>query len=103
MQLESIIKDFVIKHLYFVEDGTLTEDTSFLESGVIDSMGVMELVEFVQSRFGIKVQPHEIVVAHFDSVRKLAQFVEHRLSAAGRPAGAGEATGAAAIPALVGR
>ena len=79
MQTEKQIKEFILKNLYFAEDNTLDDDASFLETGVVDSTGVMELVAFVEAEFGVKVEPQEIVVENFDSVRKVADFVRRKL------------------------
>jgi acyl carrier protein len=79
MQIENKIKEFILKNLYFTENNTLDDDASFLETGVVDSTGVMELVSFVEAEFGVKVEPQEIVVENFDSVRKVADFVRRKL------------------------
>jgi len=56
MQIENEIKQFILKNLFFAEDNTtLDEDASFLETGVVDSTGVMELVAFVEAEFGVPV------------------------------------------------
>ena len=75
MQIEEQIRQFILQNLYFVEDNSFSEDASFLETGVVDSMGVMELVAFIHSEFGVTAESHEVVVENFDSVRKLANFV----------------------------
>jgi len=53
-----------------------------LAEGVIDSMGAMELVAFVESEFKIKVEMSEVVVKNFDSIRKMADFVRRKLGIA---------------------
>lgn len=80
MNTESQIKEFILKNLYFAEGNTLNDDDSFLETGVVDSTGVMELVAFVQAEFGVTVEPQEIVVENFDSIRKVARFIRRKLS-----------------------
>ncbi|HWX21808.1 MAG TPA: acyl carrier protein [Candidatus Binatia bacterium] len=80
MQIENQIKQFILKNLYFAEDNALDDNASFLETGVVDSTGVMELVAFIQAEFGVTVKPQEIVVENFDSVRKVARFVRRKLS-----------------------
>lgn len=80
MKIESKIKEFILKNLYFAEDNALDDDDSFLETGVVDSTGVMELVAFVQSQFGVTVEPQEIVVENFDSVNKVARFIRQKLA-----------------------
>jgi|SRR5579859_5136122 len=86
MNMENQIRRFILQNLYFTEDTSLSDDASFLETGVVDSMGVMELVAFVQSEFGVTVEPQEVVVENFDSVSKLANFVRRKLSLSKRGA-----------------
>ena len=80
MKIESQIKEFILKNLYFAEGNRLSDDDSFLETGVVDSTGVMELVAFVQAEFGVTVKSQEIVVENFDSIRKVARFIRRKLS-----------------------
>jgi acyl carrier protein len=79
MSIEEKIRDFILKNLYYTDNADLTEDMSFLAEGVIDSMGAMELVAFVESEFGIKVEMSEVVVKNFDSICKMAAFVRRKL------------------------
>jgi len=79
MEIENKIRQFILTHLYYGEDTSMGDEDSFLETGVIDSMGVMELVFFIQSEFGVEVAQPEIVVENFDSIRKLANFVRRKL------------------------
>lgn len=53
-------------------------DASFLREGIIDSMGVMELVTFVGATFGIQIDPKDVTVENFDSVNKLAGFIRRK-------------------------
>jgi acyl carrier protein len=78
METENKIRQFILTNLYYAEEAFIGEDDSFLETGVIDSMGVMELVAFVHSEFGVEVAQQEIVVENFDSIRKLANFVRRK-------------------------
>ncbi len=85
MEIENKIRQFIVNNLYYTEDEFIADDASFLETGVVDSMGVMELVAFVQSEFGVEVAQEEVVVENFDSVRKLAEFVRRKLLPRGSP------------------
>jgi len=80
MHIENQIKEFVLKNFLFVQSDSLNEDTSFLETGVVDSTGVMELVAFVEVEWGITVETDELTVENFDSARKLACFVRRKRS-----------------------
>jgi len=79
MNIEHKIREFIIKNLYYAEGEALSDDASFLAEGVIDSMGAMELVAFVESEFKIKVEMSEVVVKNFDSICKTANFVRRKL------------------------
>src|SRR5712672_4338242 len=79
MSIEEKIRDFILKNLYYTDNADLNVDTSFLAEGIIDSMGSMELVAFVESEFKIKVEMSEVVVKNFDSIHKMANFVRRKL------------------------
>lgn len=77
MSTEERIKDFLAEE-FMVESKNLHYDDSFLELGLIDSTGVLELVAFVEENFGIAVKDHEIVPDNFDSINKLAGFIRKK-------------------------
>ena len=82
-QVEEHIKDFIAKNLLFAAEGfSYSDDASFLQEGIIDSLGVMQLVEFVQQDFRIAVDQQEVTPENFDSVARLADFVRRKLRAA---------------------
>jgi acyl carrier protein len=101
MKIEDQIKQFVLKNLYFAEDNALDNDASFLDTGVVDSTGVMELVAFVESEFGVKVEPQEIVVENFDSISKVARFISRKKRPIQEPQEAPEVTPLAVRPSTV--
>ena len=76
MDTKNRIKEHIAKNILFSAEGfTYGDDASFLEQGIIDSIGFMELVAFVEKEFGIHVEPAELVPDNFDSVDKLARFI----------------------------
>lgn len=81
MSIESQIKAYILENFLFSDNGyELAEDASFLEEGIVDSTGVLELVMFVEETFNITVQDEEIVPENFDSVSQLAAYI-HRKAA----------------------
>jgi acyl carrier protein len=81
MQLKREIKNYIIESfLYGQDDNTLDDDVSFLETGIIDSTGVLELVSFVQETYGITVTDDELVPDNFDSLNKLEQFITRKMT-----------------------
>ena len=79
MKLEVRIQQYLTENLLFVEEGVAYDfDTSFISEGLIDSMGIAELVAYIESEFGIKVQQHEITMENFDSINKLAAYIRQK-------------------------
>lgn len=80
----SEIKAFIVSNFLFGQerDG-VADDQSFLESGIIDSTGLLELVSFVEQRYGISVGDRELVPENLDSLRNISHFVARKLDAVG--------------------
>lgn len=83
MEIENKIKTYIAKNLLFSGDEfKYSNDASFLEEGIVDSLGVMELVSFVEDQFGVSVDDQEITPDNFDSVTRLAAYIQHKLNGA---------------------
>jgi acyl carrier protein len=66
---------FVVENFLFGCSATLAGDDSFLEKGIIDSTGILELVAFVEQRYQIKVEDRELLPDNLDSINRLAEFI----------------------------
>jgi acyl carrier protein len=76
MQLNEKLRHFVAKNFLFDEKGfPFPDDTSFLAQGIVDSLGVLDLVEFVTQEFQITVEPAELTPENFDSIEAIARYV----------------------------
>lgn len=76
------IRQFVVDNFLFGQDvGTLGDDESFLETGIIDSTGVLQLVGFIEQQYNIAVGNDELVPDNLDSVNKVSRFVHAKLQA----------------------
>ena len=74
------VRRFISENFMFREDSTsLAADASLLEAGIIDSTGVLELVSFLESRFGIAVTDDEMLPENLDSIRALCAYVQRKL------------------------
>jgi acyl carrier protein len=83
-QIEPAIRDFIATRLLYSKDGfTYADDAPLLREGIIDSLGVVELVEFVQAHFRVQVEQKDVRPDNFDSVAKLAAFVRRKQGAPG--------------------
>jgi len=69
------IRGFVISNFLFGDAAALEDDKSFLDSGIVDSTGMLELIMFLESTYGISVAPEEMVPENLDSVNRLVEFL----------------------------
>jgi acyl carrier protein len=53
-------------------------DDNLLLGDLVDSLGVMRLVNFIEQRFSIRVPPEDVTIEHFRSIRVIAEYVESR-------------------------
>lgn len=72
--IEREIRSFLIKTFLFGRDEQLRDSDSLL-GNVIDSTGALELVAFLQERFGIKVDDEDVIPDNFDSVKSVVSYV----------------------------
>jgi acyl carrier protein len=80
LDIEREVHSFVMSNFLFDQSVDLEPDDSLLDKGLIDSTGVIELVDFLEERFGIKVEDDEVIPANLDSVRSVAKYVVKKLS-----------------------
>ena len=78
MDYTNQIRDFVVTNFLYGDAGALQNDTSFLESGTVDSTGMLELIMFLESHFGLKIEPEEMVPENLDSINRVVQFVTRK-------------------------
>ncbi len=79
MDVKEQIRNYIAENFLFSSNGfTLDDDESFLEAGVVDSLGVVELVSFVEENFNVQVPDDDIVPDNFDSVDNLAAYIARR-------------------------
>lgn len=82
MSVEQKVRGYIAENFLFASDaGELPNDGSFLDMGIIDSTGVLEIIFFIEEEFGIKVQDHEMLPENLDSVNNIVRFVEARQNA----------------------
>lgn len=74
-----ILKQFIVENFLFGNANGLNDETSFLQEGIIDSTGVLELVTFLEEEFGISVEDEELVPENLDSLNNLAAYLERKI------------------------
>jgi len=81
MSVHDEIRQFIIDNFLMGQDSDgLKDDSSFLEEGVIDSTGVLELVGFLEENYEIKVEDEELIPENLDSIQNICTYLELKLS-----------------------
>jgi len=80
MTVQHEIRNYIVESILFGDAEGLDENVSFQESGILDSTGFLELVTFVEERFGIDIADEELIPEHFDTLGKMSAFVEQKLA-----------------------
>lgn len=82
-QIQQQVRQFVIDNFIFENNPSgFSNDDSFFDTGLLDSMGVLTLVEFVREKYGIKIEDDELLPENWDSVNRITAFVQSRLTPA---------------------
>ncbi len=69
------VRGFIVENFLFGEEKGLGDETSFLESGIIDSTGILELVAYLEETYGIKVADEELVPENLDSLANIRAYL----------------------------
>jgi acyl carrier protein len=79
VKIHSEVREFITNNFLYGNDSGLTDVDSLVDGGVIDSTGVLELVGFLQERFGLDIKDNEIVPSNLDSINNLVSFISTKL------------------------
>jgi acyl carrier protein len=78
--ISKTIRQFILDHFPLARQRHIGDCDSLLDNGIIDSMGVLEVVTFIEAQFRIGVSDEELVPENFQSVSCLADFVQSKLN-----------------------
>lgn len=72
------VRTYIVDNFLFGDAAGLEENTSFLEVGIINSTGVLELILFLEETFDITVADDEVIPENLDSLRRVEAFIERK-------------------------
>ncbi|RLJ20229.1 acyl carrier protein [bacterium endosymbiont of Escarpia laminata] len=79
MAVREEIRSYVLDNYLFTDDQSkLEDDNSFLETGILDSNGVMEIIFFLEDEYGVSISQEEMIPENLDSVSRIVKFVESK-------------------------
>ena len=79
--LKDKLRLFVLDNFLFTEDqDELKNDDSFMDKNIVDSTGILEIIEFLEEECSIKIEDEEMIPDNLDSIQKIVSFVERKLA-----------------------
>lgn len=80
MGIHDAVRAFILRNFYIAEPDALANDASLLETGIVDSTGVLEVTAFLEETFGLRIVDVEITPENLDSIDRIARFVVRKNS-----------------------
>ena len=79
MSVEQKVRDYILDNYLFTDDqSALSNEDSFLDKGIIDSTGIMEVIFFLEEEFGVQVDDEDMVPENLDSVKNIVAYIERK-------------------------
>jgi len=79
MKVAEIVRKFIVEYFLFGDDENLNDYTSFIEDGVVDSTGILELVDFLEETFRIHVEDEELTPENLDCISSVERYVLNKM------------------------
>lgn len=78
---QELLRTFILENYLFTDDQNKLNNTdSFLDTGILDSMGILELIYFLEEELSIKTESAEMIPSNLDSINNLLAFIEKKLA-----------------------
>lgn len=76
MSVEDKIRGYILENFLFTDDqSALSSTDSFLEKGLVDSTGILEIMTFIEDEYGFSVEDDEMIPENLDSVINIVKFI----------------------------
>lgn len=79
--IEQDVRAFLRDNLFLTNVENVSDDDSFLEKGLVDSMGILHLIAFVEDKYGIRPADQDLTTENWDSIRRMSDYIRGKLAA----------------------
>lgn len=81
MEIKEIVKSFIVSTMIMGEKGANLDDTfSLIENGVLDSLGIMKLIQFIEEKFSLSIDDEDILPENFENIESISRFINRSIS-----------------------
>ena len=79
MENKEKIRGFILDNFLFTDDQSeLSDAASFMDKGIVDSTGMLEIIYFIEDEFKVKVEDEEMIPENLDSVNNIVNFLQQK-------------------------
>jgi acyl carrier protein len=83
LKVRDRIRQFIIHNFYVSDPSEVGDDVSLISSGLVDSTGMLEVISFLETEYGLHVEEQETTPANLETVGRIADFVARKRAASG--------------------
>jgi acyl carrier protein len=74
------LRDYIVENFLFGDTETeFSDKDSFMEKGIIDSTGILEVITYIEENFNIKIEDHELIPENLDSISNIVSFIDRKV------------------------
>jgi acyl carrier protein len=82
LTVQERVRQFIVENFYVTDPSDLADDVSLINSGLVDSTGMLEVIAFLEAEFGIRIGDQETIPSNLETVGRITAFVERKRSTA---------------------
>jgi acyl carrier protein len=81
MTIQDRMRGYILETFYVSEPGELTDDLSLIDSGLVDSTGMLDIILFIEGEYGFRVEDAETIPENLETIGRIADFVARKTAA----------------------
>jgi acyl carrier protein len=85
MTIQQRMRQFITETFYVSDPAELADDTSLITSGFVDSTGMLEVIGFLETEYGIKVEDREMIPENLETIERITAFVTRKKGSTKEP------------------
>jgi acyl carrier protein len=78
LSVQGRARRFIVENFYVSDPSEFTDDTSLITTGLVDSTGMLEVITFLESEYGIRIEDQEMVPGNLETINRIAAFVARK-------------------------
>jgi acyl carrier protein len=82
MRVQDRVREFILESFYVSDPAELTDDLSLIDSGLVDSTGMLDIILFIEAEYGFHVEDRETTPENLETIGRIADFVTRKRATA---------------------